>query len=365
MAPVARELAAKFVDKPTTETVVVGSVGDAREATERGWRRLIHVAHGLGQRYGKRQGMRSRARMETTSLLCLPNAYVAESLNFTASAVEITGDPMMDELVGLRRPRGRTVAISFRWRAHYSPEASSAFDHYRDSLADIVRELDGIEVLGHGHPRLWSEIEPFWRSIGVEPVADFREVCERASVYVCDNSSTLFEFAALDRPVVAMNAPWYRRDVEHGLRFWAHADVGEQVDGPDELAAAIRRALDDDPHAERRREVVAEVFPFLGWSARRTAEVIREHLSNPEVDVSETMKIKLLRSRAGAEVTYKAGEIAEFPAGEALRLIKAGKAEPVGETPAQRAVKRAAETEKKARPEKTAARRKSTRKASK
>ena len=58
---------------------------------------------------------------------------------------------------------------------------------------------------------------------------DFDEVMERSTLYICDNSSTLYEFASTGRPVVVLNAPWFRRDIEHGLRFWEHADVGVSV----------------------------------------------------------------------------------------------------------------------------------------
>jgi hypothetical protein len=58
-------------------------------------------------------------------------------------------------------------------------------------------------------------------------VASLREVQRRAAVYVCDNSSSMYEFAATGRPVVVLDLPegrikgiGYRRNINHGLRFW-------------------------------------------------------------------------------------------------------------------------------------------------
>jgi CDP-glycerol glycerophosphotransferase (TagB/SpsB family) len=115
-----------------------------------------------------------------------------------------------------------------------------------------------------------------WRQLGIEHVTLFDAVAARADLYVCDNSSTLYEFAALGRPVVVLNSPAYRRDLDLWPRFWRCADVGVQVDRPDDLEVAIHLALDDPPAiAARRRAVVDEVYPLLdGRAAQRSAEAI-------------------------------------------------------------------------------------------
>lgn len=177
-----------------------------------------------------------------------------------------------------------TVAITFHWECRLVPETRSAWEHYDRALPDLVAWADrnGIRLLGHGHPRLWGRIERRWTRLGVEPVERLDDVLDRADLLVADNTSALFEFASTDRPVVVLNAPWYRRDVEHGGRFWTWADVGVQVDRPEELPGAIAVALADPPSIERRRaEIVGEVYHRRdGRAALRAADAIEEVLAD-------------------------------------------------------------------------------------
>jgi len=135
-------------------------------------------------------------------------------------------------------------------------------------------------VLGHGHPRLWSRIARRWQSLGVEPVRELAEVLERADVLVADNTSAMFEFASLGRPVVVLNAPWYRRDVEHGLRFWSHVP-GVQVDHRGLLVPAVDEALrNPDATAAQRAAATRAAYAHTdGMAAARAAQAIREAMA--------------------------------------------------------------------------------------
>ena len=85
-----------------------------------------------------------------------------------------------------------------------------------------VEERSALVSVGHhrlvqGSPRHRSrppepprEAIRFYEAHGIEYVPDFDDVLRRADVYACDNSSTLYEFASTGRPVVVLNAPWYR-----------------------------------------------------------------------------------------------------------------------------------------------------------
>lgn len=259
---------------PHGELTVVSSWGDLEK--NRG-NPVILFEHGVGQTYAD-QAFKNFAggpgRDNVVAFAC-PNKAVQK-----ANARAYRGVP--SAVVGLprlwpwhRKKRGRTrhrkfpmvpgdavVAVSFHWDSMLCPETRTAFPYYREAVRRLARDH---EVIGHGHPRIFDDLEPLYREMGVEPVDDFHQVLDRADVYACDNSSTLYEFASTDRPVVVLNQPSYRRHVEHGLRFWSHAHVGLHCDHPADLASRIELALDDLPEvAAVRREIVDEVVPCRG-----------------------------------------------------------------------------------------------------
>jgi UDP-N-acetylglucosamine:LPS N-acetylglucosamine transferase len=152
-----------------------------------------------------------------------------------------------------------------------TPETRPTLNHFTPAFVHLKERF---RVLGHGHPRLYG-IERDYRRAGIEYVPEFADVCRRADVYVCDNSSTLYEFAATGRPVVVLNGPGYRRDVHHGLRFWEAADVGIQVDHPRDLPDAVAEALSDPPKRRRAREAALDlVYAHRSGAAERAAEAI-------------------------------------------------------------------------------------------
>lgn len=267
---------------------------------------VVLLEHGAGQAYvdtdsGSYSG---GAGWERARLFLCPNEAVARRWRATYRApAVVVGCPKLDRwhhgarysaqnfarnrpldsLEGLepvqRRP---TVAITFHWECSIVPETRSAWQHYDRSLPDLVTwaEQAGVELLGHGHPRLWGKIERRWRRLGVEPVEHFADVLERADLLVGDNTSALPEFASTGRPVLWLNAPWYRRDVDHGGRFWTWPQGQVCVDEPGELPERILQALADPPPARlSRSRMVQRVYPLRdGQAAERAADAIERIL---------------------------------------------------------------------------------------
>jgi hypothetical protein len=271
-------------------------VASFRDAETMGGSRLLYVEHGAGQSYdgdprGQGNGSYSGGTgLERARLFLCPSERVAarwrERYDVPAVAV---GCPRLD---ALQKPRGETglawhktgeaplqpaVAVTFHFECGLVPETRSAWRHYDHALPGLVTDPRW-RVVGHGHPRLWPSIQRRWHELGVDHYADPDVVLGQADVLVGDTTSLLYEAAALGIPVVCLNAPFYRRDVEHGLRFWSHPP-GLQVDHPRELPEAIARALDDGPALRSMRSAaVAAAYGGLvdGHASERAAAAILE-----------------------------------------------------------------------------------------
>ena len=161
-------------------------------------------------------------------LFLAPNEFIRRK---TAKAIPgapqvVIGTPKLDKWADLNTKVTKehkvkpTVCISFHWNGeNVSKEASNAFLHYREVLDELANQPD-FTLIGHGHPKYMWFLEQEYQARGIEPVHDFEEVMERADLYVNDCSSTMYEFCVTGKPVVILNAPWFRRDVNLGIRFW-------------------------------------------------------------------------------------------------------------------------------------------------
>lgn len=183
--------------------------------------RVVYVEHGAGQAYVNTkhpQYYHGSLHPENVIGYICPRRAVAEVWGRPAFAA---GAPVCDPYPLATENETPVLVWTHHWDAHQvSPEARSALSHYGDALASIVSYVrsQGLQFVGHGHPR-HPLLRPIWQHLGVEykPIDWVREHCD---ILVCDNSSLMYEMAYLCRQVVGLNAPWYRRDIEHGLRFW-------------------------------------------------------------------------------------------------------------------------------------------------
>jgi hypothetical protein len=266
---------------------VVSSHGDYKKTEGP----AIMFEHGVGMTYNtNHQSYAGGVDRDRVVLFCSPNEYAAVPYSRTYPDVpqEIVGCPKLDrwterEWSMSRRP---TVGFSFHWDCQVQPETRSAWPHYQSyfiNLSNYNRRGQNAmlwNMIGHGHPRYFAQLAKQWRKFGITPVQEFNDVVGMADVYVCDNSSTIYEFAALGRPVVVLNAPWYRKQVTQGqgLRFWDNIP-GIQVDNPHQLSDAIHAACFEDVFQQERERVTSLVYPHLGYAAERAAQVIQQFLS--------------------------------------------------------------------------------------
>lgn len=258
-------------------------------------RPVVYMEHGNGQTFEGRvhPSYANGLERKNVHLILVPAKRVADKVVADA-AVRIVGCPKLDYWHRqARKPHRRPplVALSFHWDAtERFPESRSAWPHYTSLLPMLtaMRNAGEIDLLGHGHPLIIDKLIPHYQRHGIRYTRDFSRVLAEADVYVNDSSSTLYEFASLNRPVVVLNAPWYRRDVEHGLRFWEYADVGIQVDEADDVPDAIRAALDDPPtQRTRRKRAVNACYAFTdGRCAERAADAILDRLMTMESEAA-------------------------------------------------------------------------------
>lgn len=269
---------------PRQRWVLVGSYADAVKAMPRP---TIYVEHGAGQSYpgdpasaghpsyhgGNGLGLR------TVALFLAPNAQAAARWRATypRARAEAIGCPKLDPWHSGARPHLRqprvTIGWTWHWDCHLVPETRWALPHYEAALGPLVAawRAQGWQVWGTGHPRAQRRLQALWGAVGAEWVPDLGDVLDSCDVLLGDNTSALYEFASVGRPVVCLNAPWYRRHVHHGLRFW-DAPPGIQVDDPEQLAGAeLWRQLRHPSTAAIRRAGVAAAYAATDGQATHRA----------------------------------------------------------------------------------------------
>lgn len=249
-------------------------------------RPFILVSHGVGQTI--EEDNKYIPYHKKCLLYILPNKIVENvyKRNYPHVKTAVVGCPKLDYWhthPGEPKAEKPVVAISFHFENSVAPEMRSAWPYFKPALKNLALQKKW-RVLGHGHPGIIDELTPYYQKLGIEVVRDFTEVMKRANLYICDNSSTLYEFASTNRPVVVLNAPWYRRDIERGIRFWEHADVGVNCDNPDDLLAKIEEALIDPPEQKRLREkAVKAVYAVTdGTASQRAVKAIIDFLASEE-----------------------------------------------------------------------------------
>jgi len=254
-------------------------------------RPVIFVEHGAGQTYVRDDGTihggysGGRNRNKVGLFLC-PNVAVAKR-NLQAyphARAAVVGCPRLDDLHEIRRKSDdeqNAVAISFHWDCQVVPESGSAFTFFAEQIKEFVRwaKICGVNVIGHGHPKAWIHLQGWWMDQGVEAVKDWGEVAARSNTLIVDNSSIMFEAAALGMGVVPLESPSWRKNVSHGTRFWDYADLGPSVKPGGDLAGAVNDTS-LSRWVDRRAQIARSVYAVPAgperMSTRSAANAILE-----------------------------------------------------------------------------------------
>lgn len=264
--------------------VVIASTSD-RAKVNRG-HRIIRFEHGAGFSF---KGMRpvanhpsypgGKMQMGVCAFLN-PNRYSADRWPevYPDKPSLIVGVPKMDPWHNApAKPRDKipTVALTFHWDCRVCSETRSAFEEFGAPAVQTLAQREDIRLVAHSHPRIAKQFKPLAEDFGIEWLPRIEDCFEQADVLINDASSVLYEFASLDRPVVVMNASYYRRTRTHGLRFWEHSEIGPNANSPEDLSRAIDLALKEDYH-DARAAMIADVYPYFGHATERAVEALTD-----------------------------------------------------------------------------------------
>lgn len=249
--------------------------------------RTVYVEHGAGQTYvgGNNEGGRGYAgadELDHVVLFLTPGDDPARRwrARYPQAVVESVGNPSLDQHLHAYARSTHvtpTVVVTEHWRCGVAPETMPALPRFDRGIRELAR-LGDIQLVGHAHPRGDRRTRIRWEKLGVDRFEHNTDwVLRNADLLVADNTSLMYEAAALDVPVLALNGPEYRRDVEHGLRFWSHVP-GIQCSSVGTFIPAVMAALDDPPEARSLRARAAmHVYAHRdGRSAERAADAIED-----------------------------------------------------------------------------------------
>lgn len=157
-------------------------------------------------------------------------------------------------------------------------------------VALIAGERADLDIVIKPHP-LICEYRPRWMSawgriaardpsvrLVRDPAADVVPLLADADLLVSDASGVIFQYLALDRPMVLITNPERARDADHfdaDAIEWRWRDMAEEVTDPAALTAAVDRALaDPDARAEKRAQYRRLLYDDLddGRAAERIVE---------------------------------------------------------------------------------------------
>lgn len=289
--------------RPSSTPLLVASWRDATRAAAT--RPLILLEHGAGQTY---QGINPPSPnyaggpgWEQARLILSPGPHSARHWRNaypTTPVVELRGSPRLDSYArcpancdrgtarsswtawggqrcntcggtGLRVPMGPSqrktapIGVSFHWDCTICPETADTAQEWLEAVQRLAQQQ---AVLATAHPKAWGWLRHEFYARDIAATPRFTDLLDACWLYVCDNSSTMFEWAALGRPVLALDGRRYRRTVQHGLRFW-DACPGLHVSPGDDLAAMTSWYV-DQAYSGLKGQHAAEVAYGGLWDGR-------------------------------------------------------------------------------------------------
>lgn len=248
-------------------------------------RPVAYLEHGSGQSYrgdshvARQPSYPGGAERGRIGLFLVPHEHSARAERdaYPDAIVAVVGCPRLDPWAPVVRPHGLVVALAWHWPLRLVPETHWAFPEWRDRVLSELRDDPEVTLLGSGHPRAWGQLGRWYEKQGIEAVPDAAQVLERADVVVADTTSLMYEAMACGIGVVALNSRGYRRQVEHGLRFWARCpEPSLWPDAPEGALAHAVRVAAEPGHRMGQMRSTEDLYP--PWTRGRSAHLAAEAL---------------------------------------------------------------------------------------
>ena len=257
---------------------------------------VVNVRHGLIGKQGLRR-LPKRASARRFDAVCIGDPLRKVHYERAGARPDMfwdTGYPQMDPLFRHDPPpelpldpARATLLYAPTWNLGLSSAAMLG-----ERLVDLVRaQAPGLNVIIKPHPVIgdwrprwmagWARLAAAHRGVHLveDTHADVVPYLLASDVLLSDASSVVFEFVALDRPIVLVTNPRHRADpawLDDDI-VWRWRDLGHEIGDAGELPGAVAAALDDPgARGERRRSYARTLFGRFtdGRNADRAAEHI-------------------------------------------------------------------------------------------
>jgi hypothetical protein len=210
--------------------------------------RIVHLKHGAGDREGGYNpkhkhfdltlvnGPKDKARLIARGLANEGNCLVVGYAKYELARTDAAGEPAVP--MALYNP-------------HFDEELSSWFRH-GPAIVGAMERIKGWNFVVAPHVKIKGG--PEVRSTAPNVTIDMGSVrsidmtySEQASVYIGDISSQVYEFLRRPRPCIFLN---FDRIAWQGNDHYAHWNLGQVIERPEDLAPALERARDLQPGFE-------------------------------------------------------------------------------------------------------------------